>query len=178
MDKTNKVVKFLIDKEKFAAKFVNSISFRATFHVAADTSLKLKEVTLKQGKGNWYVEGALSQDILQTHAKKIIQFLSCYFRGEKLPHIALELDISPFVEKVLYGIQKIPFGETISYSQLASAISREHAYRAVASACGKNPVPLVIGCHRVIAKNDGLGGFSAGGIAVKKELLMLEKIIR
>ena len=71
-------------------------------------------------------------------------------------------------------IAKIPYGETISYTQLAERVGFPRAVRAVASACGANPVPLIIPCHRVVAKDGSLGGFSLGGLDVKELLLAAE----
>jgi len=71
-------------------------------------------------------------------------------------------------------IAKIPYGETISYSQLAERVGFPRAVRAVASACGANPVPLIIPCHRIVAKDGTLGGFSLGGLDVKELLLAAE----
>lgn len=71
-------------------------------------------------------------------------------------------------------IARIPYGETLSYSTLAERVGFPRAVRAVASACGANPVPLAIPCHRVIAKDGTLGGFSLGGLEVKERLLQLE----
>ena len=67
-----------------------------------------------------------------------------------------------FQKQVWQAIAKIPIGKTTTYGQLAKAIGRPKAYRAVANACGKNPLPIFIPCHRVIAANGKIGGFSAG----------------
>ena len=67
----------------------------------------------------------------------------------------------------------IPYGETRSYSQLAAQIGNPKAVRAVGNALGRNPLPIIIPCHRVLAKGGGLGGFG-GGIEMKKRLLKLE----
>ncbi len=75
---------------------------------------------------------------------------------------------------VWLAIAKIPYGQTVSYTELAERIGFPRAVRAVASACGANPVPLAIPCHRVIAKDGTLGGFSLGGIEVKEKLLAAE----
>lgn len=72
-------------------------------------------------------------------------------------------------------IARIPHGETISYTTLAERVGFPRAVRAVASACGANPVPLAIPCHRVVAKDGTLGGFSLGGLGVKERLLDLEQ---
>jgi O-6-methylguanine DNA methyltransferase len=71
-------------------------------------------------------------------------------------------------------IARIPYGETISYTTLAERVGFPRAVRAVASACGANPVPLVVPCHRIVAKDGTLGGFSLGGLEVKERLLKLE----
>ena len=77
-----------------------------------------------------------------------------------------------FQQAVWKEMQKIPKGETKTYSEIAEAIGKPKAVRAVGSACGANPIPLWIPCHRVVAKN-GLGGFGSG-LPWKKLLLTLE----
>jgi len=77
-----------------------------------------------------------------------------------------------FQQAVWEELQKIPRGKTKSYGEIAAAIGRPKAVRAVGSACGANPIPLWIPCHRVVAKN-GLGGFGSG-LPWKKLLLRLE----
>ncbi len=69
---------------------------------------------------------------------------------------------TPFQQMVWETLRTIPAGTTWSYQELAAAIGRPTACRAVASANGRNPMPLVVPCHRVIAADGGLGGFSAG----------------
>ena len=80
--------------------------------------------------------------------------------------------LTPFQRLVLREVMKIPYGKTITYSQLARQIGHPGAVRAVGNALAKNPAPVIIPCHRVVAKN-GLGGFSYG-VDVKKQLLELE----
>lgn len=82
------------------------------------------------------------------------------------------LEGTPFQQKVWQAIAQIPWGELRTYSELAQAIGSPRAVRAVAGACGKNPLPLFIPCHRVVGKTD-LGGFN-GGVDLKKRLLRLE----
>jgi methylated-DNA-[protein]-cysteine S-methyltransferase len=83
---------------------------------------------------------------------------------------------TPFQQKVWRAIAAIPCGATQTYGELARAIGHPNAARAVGSACGKNPIPLFIPCHRVLG-SQGLHGFSAG-IPWKKRLLNLEEICR
>ena len=82
-----------------------------------------------------------------------------------------------FQKDVWEAIDKIPFGETRTYKELASSIGHPKAYRAVANACGKNPRPIKTPCHRVISSNGSIGGYSAkGGVRRKKALLKKEGI--
>ena len=80
-----------------------------------------------------------------------------------------------FQKKVWLELSKIPKGETKTYKEIAIAIGHPLAVRAVANACGKNPCPIKIPCHRVIRSDGKLGGYSApGGIAAKRRLLKEE----
>ena len=83
------------------------------------------------------------------------------------------LEGTDFQKKVWKKMYEIPFGKTKSYGDIAKALKKPGAARAVGTACGKNPVMLAIPCHRVVG-TDGMGGFSGGGIPVKKKLLSLE----
>lgn len=80
---------------------------------------------------------------------------------------------TPFGRAVWDFLRTIPYGETVSYREVAEAIGHPNAYRAVGSAVGRNPFLIVNPCHRVVA-SDGIGGF-AYGISMKQELLLLEK---
>jgi len=81
-----------------------------------------------------------------------------------------------FQKLVWHEMTKIPRGKTITYKELAENIGRPKAYRAVANACGKNPYPLIIPCHRVIRTDGNLGGYSGvGGLKTKKKLLEQEQ---
>lgn len=101
-----------------------------------------------------------------------------YFLGKR-QCFDIELDLSigtPFQQKVWQALLQIEYGETISYKTLASRIGQPTAYRAVANANGKNPISIIIACHRVIASDGGLGGYS-GGIGIKRQLLALEGVL-
>ena len=67
----------------------------------------------------------------------------------------------------------IPYGETVSYAEIARRVGRPRAYRAVGAANGRNPIPIIIPCHRVVASDGGLGGYG-GGLPLKRRLLELE----
>ena len=99
-----------------------------------------------------------------------------YFDGKrKVFDIPLQLVGTPFQIQVWEKTSQISYGETITYNQLAKDIKKPFSYRAVGNALGKNPIPIIIPCHRVVAKN-GIGGFSAP-IFIKKFLLNLEGVI-
>ncbi len=90
----------------------------------------------------------------------------------------MKLTGTDFQIMVWEEIKKIPKGKVRTYKEIAVAISRPKASRAVANACGKNPFPLKIPCHRVIRSNGYIGGYSGeGGIKKKIELLKLEKAL-
>lgn len=82
---------------------------------------------------------------------------------------------SNFKKLVFEKIDKIPYGETRSYKDIAIAIGKPNSYRAVANACAKNPLPIIRPCHRVICSDGKIGGYSAkGGTVLKRALLKCE----
>lgn len=105
----------------------------------------------------------------------ITSWIEGYRKGVKgLPLIPLDLPLlSPFTLSVLEEVQKIPFGERCSYGEIATKLQSPQGARAVGGACGRNPIPLIIPCHRVVAKNGRLGGFSCG-LGFKRTLLDFE----
>lgn len=107
--------------------------------------------------------------------KDTLAQLRAYFNGD-LYHFDLPLapQGTPFQLQAWYALQLIPYGETISYAELANKLGRPQAARAVGAANGKNPLPIVIPCHRVIGRDGRLTGY-AGGIHIKEALLALEQ---
>jgi O-6-methylguanine DNA methyltransferase len=100
--------------------------------------------------------------------------LKRYWRGDsKPPKTSYDLRGTPFQLSVWRALRKIPFGKTISYGKLAAKIGKAKAVRAVGGAVGKNPVSILIPCHRVIAADGSLCGYG-GGLANKKKLLTHE----
>jgi len=97
-----------------------------------------------------------------------------YFAGERKNFdLALSLSGTEFQVAVLEALQKIPYGETISYGAVAKLIGRPKAVRAVGAANGRNPIPIIVPCHRVIGSSGDLTGFG-GGLDTKAALLRLE----
>jgi methylated-DNA-[protein]-cysteine S-methyltransferase len=107
--------------------------------------------------------------------EEAVQQLEAYFAGNlKNFSLNLCLDVTPFQKKVLTALQQIPYGETASYGEVAERIGNPSASRAVGQANARNPIPIVIPCHRVVGRNGTLTGFG-GGLAVKQALLDLEQ---
>lgn len=99
-----------------------------------------------------------------------------YFEGNRKSFdLPIDAKGTEFQKKVWNELLKIPYGETKSYKDIALAIGNEKACRAIGMANNKNPIPIIIPCHRVIGSNGKLVGYS-GGINVKEKLLNIEKI--
>ena len=106
--------------------------------------------------------------------KDVKRQLDEYFLGKRK---VFDIKINPkgtdFQKLVWKVIQKTPYGKTESYSQTAIEIGNKNAQRAIGSACNKNPIMIIIPCHRVISKNGNIGGYAYGN-SVKQKLLKLE----
>ena len=108
--------------------------------------------------------------------KECYRQLEEYFTGNRMQfNIPLDFEGTEFQKKVWCQLLKIPYGETRSYKEVAIAIGNEKACRAIGMANNKNPIPIIIPCHRVIGSNGKLVGY-AGGLNVKEKLLNIEKI--
>ncbi|HWC48658.1 MAG TPA: methylated-DNA--[protein]-cysteine S-methyltransferase [Solirubrobacterales bacterium] len=104
--------------------------------------------------------------------------LDLYFEG-KLESFDLPLDwqlSGGFRQRVLRAIDRIPYGQTRSYTEMARKAGNERAVRAAGTACGSNPIPLVVPCHRVLRTGGALGGYG-GGLPMKEALLQLEGVL-
>jgi methylated-DNA-[protein]-cysteine S-methyltransferase len=104
--------------------------------------------------------------------------LDLYFEG-KLTDFDLKLDWQlsrDFRLKALRAIARIPYGQTRTYTQVATSAGNERAVRAAGTACGSNPIPIVVPCHRVLRTGGALGGYG-GGLPMKESLLELEGIL-
>ena len=98
-----------------------------------------------------------------------------YFRGDRQTFdLPLDLIGTDFQKEAWLALASVPYGETTSYGEQAERIGRKGAFRAVGAANGKNPVPIVLPCHRIVGANGALTGF-AGGLDVKQRLLALEQ---
>lgn len=132
-----------------------------------------KEALLQQWARTWIGEYVYVQE-----PEKLCEAadqLREYFAGERREFsIAYDLRGTPFQEQVWRALQNIPYGQSVSYKDIAESIGRAKAVRAVGEANNKNPLPILFPCHRVSGANGSLVGY-AGGLPVKTKLLDLEK---
>ena len=129
-------------------------------------------VSIDRGKAARVKGEAKAERILDTTATQ----LSEYFAGSRRKfQVPLDLQGTPFQVQVWQTLQKIPFGHAVSYAEEARMLGKPTAARAVGSANGRNPVPIIVPCHRVVAADGTLGGYSAG-LPMKRKLLALEGV--
>ncbi len=107
--------------------------------------------------------------------KNAIAQLTEYFNGERKQFdLPLKFDGTDFQVKAWKALCDIPYGKTISYGEQAEKVGVKKAFRAIGSANGRNQLPIVVPCHRVVASDGTLGGY-AGGLKIKMRLLQLER---
>ena len=134
------------------------LSIRTTDHV--------EQVVLAPSK-------TFSYEVIGPKIAVLDTFIEAYLAKEQAPLPPLNLSsLTPFTQKVLKTLKTIPFGSTQTYSELAAQIGSPRGSRAVGGALGRNPFPLLLPCHRIVAKKD-LGGFSLG-LPLKQILLEYE----
>jgi AraC family transcriptional regulator of adaptative response/methylated-DNA-[protein]-cysteine methyltransferase len=131
------------------------------------------EASLKKILSEEFGEATLVEDAkpLAKYRQQILAFVA----GEaSLARVPVDIRGTVFQRRVWDALRRIPSGETRTYTEIARAIGRPAAVRAVGSACGANPVALVVPCHRAIRTDGGLGGY-AWGLSRKKRLLQVER---
>ena len=133
----------------------------------------LREITFLKPGGRLFPKSDWQED--PAMFREPIRELRAYFAGELEEFdIRLAPEGTEFQQRVWTELIKIPYGQTVSYGELAQRIGNPKASRAVGLANGSNPIPIVIPCHRVIGSNGKLTGYG-GGLPVKEKLLALEK---
>ncbi len=116
------------------------------------------------------VKDAKNHPILSLCAKELRE----YFEGSRtIFSTPLDLEGTPFQQKTWSVLQRIPYGKVISYGEQAKKLGKSSAVRAVASANGRNPIPIIVPCHRVIASTGHLHGYACG-LEIKSQLLEIE----
>jgi O-6-methylguanine DNA methyltransferase len=122
--------------------------------------------------------GGRKEPVPPPHIAGIIKRVQKHLRGEVQDFLDIVVDLDPsgpFARQVYETVRKIPPGRTRSYGELAAEMNRPAAARAVGQALGRNSIPLLIPCHRVLARGGKPGGFSAhGGVETKAKLLEIE----
>lgn len=144
----------------------------ATEHGLCAVQFGDSEKKLERALGHEYPAGQIQRD--EARLKTWAKALQEYFQGREFDlHLPVDVQATAFQWRVWQALRKIPYGKTRSYSEIARAIGQPKAVRAVANACARNPVGLVIPCHRVIREDGSLGGYG-GGIERKRALLSHE----
>jgi methylated-DNA-[protein]-cysteine S-methyltransferase len=116
-----------------------------------------------------------SPERLKDVARQVADYLAGTRQSFDL-HVDLA-GLTPFQQRVLRAVSRVPRGKVATYAEIARRIDRPNAARAVGQALRRNPIPIVIPCHRVLASDGGLGGYTGrGGVRTKKQLLALEGV--
>jgi methylated-DNA-[protein]-cysteine S-methyltransferase len=140
--------------------------------LACDSS-RLRQITFSRNGDPESPDPSWRED--ESQFAVAIRQLRAYFAGElETFDLPLSPHGTPFQQKVWQELCGIPYGETISYGELAKRIGNPNASRAVGLANGSNPIPIIIPCHRVIGSNGKLTGYG-GGLPIKEKLLALER---
>ena len=106
--------------------------------------------------------------------QQVLSQINEYFNGDRRVFtIPFKLNLTPFYKRVLKEVHKVEYGSKASYGEIARLVGSDKAVRAVGTANSKNPLPIIIPCHRIISSNGGLGGYS-GGLDKKSYLLRHE----
>jgi O-6-methylguanine DNA methyltransferase len=130
--------------------------------------------TIKKSLAARYPNGVESPESF----RRLCKLLDRYLKGERVD-FDVEVDISNlniFTQKVLEELKKIPYGEVTSYGRIGKVLGYKNAARAVGQSVGRNPIPIIIPCHRVIREDGSIGGFSMG-VGIKEKLLAKEGVI-
>lgn len=151
----------------------------AMFAASTERGLAYLELPHASGRGfrGWLPRALPDTDCreaFQPNRAAVAQILE-YLEGKRRDfQLPLDLRATPFQRSVYDELLRIPYGETRSYADVARCIGRPRAVRAVGTANGANPIPLVVPCHRVIASGGHLGGYG-GGLPLKRQLLAMEQ---
>ncbi len=137
-------------------------------------SLGDSDVDLEVHLRNEYPRAEIKKDekSISLWVARILEYLTNNDQVIRLSDLPLDIKATSFQIRVWKALQSIPYGTTLSYSEVASRISEPKATRAVANACAANPVPLVVPCHRVIRNDGSLGGYRLG---LERKKILLEK---
>jgi len=159
---------------KLEKEFRTSISSPIGFIEIIANELAVKRINFLRNKSNTFRDDKKQSKILSSAVKQLKE----YFSGKReFFDLPLFIKGTPMQQKVWMQILNIPIRETSSYKDISKKIKKPNAYRAVGNAVGKNPLPIVIPCHRVIHSNGDITGFT-GGNNIKRILLKHEGVIK
>lgn len=165
-----------IDRLQCKKKWPDGPQIKLEFHI---TLLGVHHIHLTPSTQPGMHAEIWSESLLDNLNAKIVAWLDQYANGmhptEFVPYDLHRM--TPFTKNVLHAMQAIPFGEICTYKDVANMLNAPKSARPVGGACRRNPIPLLIPCHRVIDSNKGLRGYSAGGLEIKKILLDFEKAV-
>ena len=153
----------------FASETINKIKLNI---IASTSGIREILINRKSDSGQLSKMTQISPDDIKV-VNVFAQLKEYFKRQRKEFDLALEIIGTDFQKKVWNELTKIPYGETISYGELAEWMGNKNKMRAVAAANGANPIPIIIPCHRVIGIDGSLTGYG-GGLDVKQKLLELE----
>ena len=112
--------------------------------------------------------------VLRAPLDEVRRELDEYFEGRRRSFdLTLDLRVGEFQESVLHELARVPYGQTDTYGRLAAKVGKPRAARAVGTVMNRNPIPIVLPCHRIVGANGALTGY-AGGLEIKRALLELE----
>jgi methylated-DNA-[protein]-cysteine S-methyltransferase len=154
--------------------------------LVARTDRGVVQVALPMHRGNQRSEDEVLEHLARYVSPRVLESTSRldeerreleeYFEGKR-HHFAVPVDwtLTPpgFRNRALHAVAKIPYGKTRTYGEIARQAGNERAFRAAGTACGRNPVPLIVPCHRVVQSGGGIGNYG-GGPEMKRSLLELE----
>jgi methylated-DNA-[protein]-cysteine S-methyltransferase len=153
--------------------------------LVASTDRGVVKLALPSHRGRGMTESEILEELATTVSPRVIELprrldparreLDAYFEG-KLRRFDTPVDWQlshGFTDKVLHAVARIPYGETLSYGEVAREAGNARASRAAGTACGANPVPLIVPCHRVVQASGAPGNYG-GGPEMKRSLLELE----
>ena len=154
--------------------------------LVARTDRGVVQVALPMHRGNQMSEDEVLEHLARYVSPRVLESpsrldeerreLEEYFEGKR-HHFAVPVDwtLTPpgFRNRALHAVAKIPYGKTRTYGEIARQAGNERAFRAAGTACGRNPVPLIVPCHRVVQSGGGIGNYG-GGPEMKRALLDFE----
>jgi methylated-DNA-[protein]-cysteine S-methyltransferase len=144
------------------------------------TRLQLPEVDASATERRLSARAAKASKAAPAEIGQLVADVQTYMTGRRVDFDSVAIDLSnvePFELKVYVAARAVPWGHMVSYGEVARQIESPGAARAVGQALSRNPVPIIIPCHRVLAKGHRIGGFSAhGGALAKEHLLALEGV--